>query len=263
MRRRIWLAIWVGLATGCPESSTTDAEGDAAAAAASGQPAAKETPSPSEDPLLARARASIRDGRVPSDVAAELRASKDPAHARAARLLTSFDAEIPEAARRARQADDDAPVADPSLPPVRVPEADGDDDSDDGGGDAVAPTPAPPTPAPPVQSPSPPKPSKPTVSSLAMSKTSGGATLTIKADGGVTVGVANQLASGIVHLVIEGATASPTIASSRPSVAGAKVTRVRKGQGTVQITLDLEPGWTLGKVSKFDGGAKVRLVGPK
>ncbi len=264
MRRWIWLGIWLGVAPGCSGDASSGAD---PGADGKSPPAADTTdePSSADDPLLARARASIRDGRVPADVAAEIRASKDPAHARAARLLAAFDAEIPEAARRARDDDDDAPVADPSLPPVRVPEGDADDsdDGNDDGGDAVPETDTPAAPTPAVAPPPSPKASKPTVSSLAMSKSSGGATLTIKADGGVTVGVANQLASGIVHLVIEGATASPKIASSRPSVAGAKVTQVRKGQGTVQITLDLEPGWTLGKVSKFDGGAKVRLNAPK
>lgn len=248
------MALW---ALGCPTSPTADAPDDPGDPARPGAAVAEAK----TDPLLARARGSIRDGRVARDVAAEIRASKDPAHARAARLLTAFDADIPEAAKQARDEPDEAPVADPSLPPVRVPDEDGD----------TPPPPTPPAAMPPPSSPAatpsptpaaPPKPPKPTVSSLAMNKTTKGATLTIKADGGVTVGVANQLASGIVHLVIEGATASPKIAAARPSVTGAKVTRVRKGQGTVQITLDLEPGWTLGKVSKFAGGAKVRLVAP-
>jgi hypothetical protein len=89
-----------------------------------------------------------------------------------------------------------------------------------------------------------------------------GATLTIAASSSLVVGVANQPASGLVRLMIESAHAGSGVLQSRPKADGAAVTGVRQGQGTVQITVQLEPGWTLGSVQPFSGGAKVHLVAP-
>ncbi|GEM_PF-1894201 len=50
-----------------------------------------------EDDLLARVRASMRDGRVPERARADLEASNDPEHRRAARLLATIDGRLPVA----------------------------------------------------------------------------------------------------------------------------------------------------------------------
>ena len=97
---------------------------------------------------------------------------------------------------------------------------------------------------------------------LTLKATKRGATLTIAAPSSLVVGVANQPASGLVRLVIESAQAGSAVLHARPKTEGAEVTGVRQGQGTVQITIRLEPGWSLGSVQPFSGGAKVHLVAP-
>jgi hypothetical protein len=245
MRR--WLcAVW--LAGGCGEATDTAAAADPSPTVSAG--AAAVLPG---DELLARARASIREGRVAPALVAELEASSEPRHVHAARLLAALSGGRPggEAPRPAEEAD--APDDTPRLRVGEAPEVEPEPDSTPPADPAEATAPSPPAAK---------RPSKIDVSALSLARTSKGATLTIKAPGGVTVGIANQPASGLVHLVIEGASASPKVVSARPSIAGARVTRVRRGEGTVQITLDLEPGWTLGSVRRFAGGAKVNLQAP-
>jgi hypothetical protein len=247
----------LGLSLACGSEATEAATPARAGGAAPGADVVE-----GSDDLLARARASIRDGRVDPELVAELVASDDPAHARAARLLAAFDGELPAI-------DDDAvgdvaagAPGDDDVPRVQVSDATATPPPVDAPSDGAHGSPVAEAPAPSSASAATPKRARKSVSRLAMTKTAKGATLTIHAPGGVTVGMANQLSSGIVHLVIEGASGAPTIERSRPSVAGAKVTRVRRGQGTVQITLELAPGWSLGSVKSFSGGAKVHLKAP-
>jgi hypothetical protein len=219
----------------------------------------------SGDPLLARARASIAGGRVDPEVAAEIRASSDPAHARAARLLAAIAGDVAPTGPAA--AEEPAPVGPPPVvPPAELdPEGEGDAPSDaPAEGTIVAPVAARATPAGDAPSSDTPRPkkSRPELSALSLAATEAGATLTIKAPGGVTVGVANQPSSGIVRLVIEGASATPKVVGARPKITGARVSGVRKGEDTVQITLQLDPGWRLANVKSFSGGARVNLVAP-
>lgn len=212
------------------------------------------------DPLLARAQGSIRDGVIAAGLIGEILASDDPAHARAQRLLGVMampvaDEPEPEPARDG-----------PSLQAPALPTAAGDTPSvpagDGGAGANTSPSPsgATSTPVPSEADDPPPKASaRASVSSLQLRKAKRGATLELRGTGKLVVGTANQLSSGVVHLVIDKAKASGSVASARPSMGGVKVTGVRVGQGTLQITLQLEPGWSLGTIKPFGGGTRVHF----
>ena len=206
------------------------------------------------DPLLADARARIRGGVLPDDIVRALLASDDPAHARARRLL--------QAMHSPGELDDEEPEAEavgvaPIVPP-KISEAGGD----------VSPVPDTPstgpqpsrTPA--VASPTPKASARASLSAMSLSEHARGATLTLKASGGVVVGVANQPSSGIVRLVVESSGAAAQVVSARPRVKGARVTEVRAGTNTVIVTLELDPGWSLGKIERTSAGARVNLRRP-
>lgn len=253
------MAMAMAVACGDDDGSPSDAAPGVAPAAVGGPAASSLVEG---DALLARARASIRDGRVDAELVRDIRGSSDPAHARAARLFAAIAGELPPADESPEP--DGAPLQSPGLvppgaggdDPPPVPE-EGEPDAEAGpkvrqvGDDDGSDVPSPPATR-----------SRREVSALSLSSNDRGATLTIKAPGGVTVGVANQPASGIVRLVIEGASASPKVTGARPKITGARVTGVRKGQDTVQITLQLDPGWRLDGVKSFSGGARVVLLGP-
>jgi hypothetical protein len=93
---------------------------------------------------------------------------------------------------------------------------------------------------------------------LDLRKTRSGATLTVHASSGVRVGVASQPGSGIVRLVVE-AGADAAALSARPRIEGARVTGVRKTGDSVFVTLALDPGWVLGGIDRFSGGARIKL----
>ena len=214
--------------------------------------AAKADASVPGDPLLTRAREGVRGGALPSEVEAELLASTAPEHARARRVLLAM-AEPAEAAESDASAD--AEIA----PPPIVPPA---------SQDTTAPVPAPKTSSGTSSTSSSPRPTPTpsagpsTVGKLALRSNAKGATLTIAGTSSLVVGVANQPSSGIVRLVVEKAKAKASVLSARPNIEGARITGVRQGQGTIQITLKLDPGWSLGSVSPFSGGARVKLRAP-
>jgi len=195
---------------------------------------------PRGDALLDDARRGIRGGVLPEELRAAVLGSADPAHARAKRVLLAMD-ERPEETLDALADDQEATVPPPILPPSE-------------------------TTPPPIGSKTPPE-SPPSrgpaqVGKLALRSSKRGATLTIKAPSSLVVGVVHQPASGIVRLVIESARAGGSVLGARPKLEGAEVTAVRQGQGTVVVTLQLDPGWTLGSVDPFSGGAKVHLRAP-
>lgn len=78
-----------------------------------------------DDPLLARARGQMQDGRVPDAVLAQLLASRDPDHRRAARLLQAVAGETPAAVLSRSSGDvEPSPALDPAaieLPPLPEP----------------------------------------------------------------------------------------------------------------------------------------------
>lgn len=233
------------------------------------------------DPLLRRAREGIREGALPEELRAEVLGSTAPEHARARRVLLAM-AEPPGGADEGDGADgagaregDEGSRPPPILPPAggeAMAEAgasaeggradDGRADGGEraqGGGRAQAGASSKPGGA---ERPSRPARARADVGGLAFKTTKNGATLTIAAPSSLVVGVANQPSSGIVRLVIESAQAGSAVLHARPRTEGAAVTGVRQGQGTVQVTIRLEPGWSLDSVQPFSGGARVHLVAP-
>lgn len=252
--------------------------GDEASPAAADAPSAAPVPAAEDlagDPLLRRAREGIRAGALPPAERAEVLGSAAPEHARARRVLLAMAEPPPgagdergdDASRRSADADGRPPPilppADPGAVPEPVEPAPGDRTGGTGGtGGTESPgrsEGAPKSPA--SERPVRPK-ARADLGGLSLKATSRGATLTIAAPSSLVVGVANQPASGIVRLVIESAQAGSAVLHARPSTEGAAVTGVRQGQGTVQITIRLEPGWSLGSVQPFSGGAKVHLLAP-
>lgn len=218
------------------------------------------------DPLLTRARQQIRGGRLPAAVEAEVLGSTAPVHARARRILAAM----------ARPPGDEVEAA-----PAAVDDEDGDEDEDARRLPSLVPPSESVPPTPTTARGSPGSSSRPTgsrtkpgapvpkaprgevrVGGLALRSSTRGATLTIAAPSSLVVGVVHQRDSGIVRLVIESARAGGSLLSARPRVEGAQVTAVRQGQGTVQVTVRLDPGWTLGSVKPFSGGARVHLRAP-
>ena len=220
------------------------------------------------DPLLLRARQGIREGALPTELEAQVLGSSRPEHARARRVLRAM-AEPPGAGDRGEGSDEGDEGEGRLRPPPILPPAD--------------PSRVPGAPEPAAASATKPerssKGSEPSgrrppssrgsasrgstsLGTLSLRSTSKGATLVIPAPSSLVVGVANQPRSGLVRLVIESAKAGGGVLSARPKTEGAEVTGVRQGQDTVQITLRLDPGWTLGSVQPFSGGAKVHLRAP-
>lgn len=213
---------------------------------------------PSRDPLLARARASLASGRVDPTLMAAVVASDDPAHARARRILQAMqDEEATAEPATATQEDDGGVVGLVPTPLSVVREA------LDKGSPTSTPKPKP-TPT------ATPKPTsdgigkartaaaRPKIRSLALRPSGKGATLTLRATSGVLVGVVNQRRSGLVRLVVD-ASAEPDTLRARPRVRGAAVTAVRRVGQSVFVTLQLDPGWALGRITKTGAGARVEL----
>ncbi len=200
------------------------------------------------DPLLAAAREGIRDGAVPSDSRSQILDSTAPAHARARRVLMAMDepldAEPPD--------DPQATVPPPSIP-VSAETAGAAADRPSSKSNPPSPDPVPSAPA---------TTGNAKLGTVSLRSSKRGATLILGAPSSLVVGVANQPHSGIVRLIIESAKAGGRVLSARPKIDGAAVTAVRQGQGTVQITLQLEPGWRLGSVNSVSRGAKVQLIAP-
>lgn len=243
------------LVAACGAGATSETVPDAkAGGSGSAQPA-----SVAGDPLLARAQGSIRDGVIAAGLIGEIQASDDPAHARAQRLLGVMSMPVADEP-------EPEPASDgPSLQAPALPTAAGDTpsvpDGEGGAGSDASPSPsaAASTPVPSEADDPPPASARASVSSLKLRKAKRGATLELRGTGKLVVGTANQLSSGVVHLVIDKAKASGSVASARPSMGGVKVTGVRVGQGTLQITLQLEPGWSLGTIKPFGGGTRVHF----
>lgn len=244
--RRVSLVL-AGLAVGCgaepevepPPERVADAAPTDVAKAAAG------------DELLRRAREQMREGALPAEVEEAVLGSTEPAHARARRVLLAMQ-EPPPGDDAGEGSEGDAQVPAPLVPPatdVTPPPV----ESEGPASERPSSTSRPP----------PPRRGSSRVGKLSFQSTARGATLTIKGSSKLVVGVANQPSSGIVRVIVEKAEASPTVLSARPTVDGARVTGVRQGRDTLQVTVKLDPGWTLGGVTPFSGGAKVNLVAPR
>lgn len=240
------MGLWVCLACGQGEEpgSPVQQRVDAPAPAA---------PAGDGDPLLAEARASIADGKIAAHLVQALLESDAPAHRRARRILSAMqqmdDPGVLE------DAGGTVPIVPPPIPtesgtPARVP-----------GTMAPARTDAEAS----VSRPSPRSKrgaGRASLTRIGLRETRAGATLTLRATGGVVVGVANQHQSGIVRLIVEATGASAKVLDARPSVAGARVTSIRRGSNSIFLTLALDPGWSLGTIRRFSGGARIHLRRP-
>lgn len=204
--------------------------------------------------LLARARASLRDGTLDPAMRAALAASPLPRDRHAARMLAALDAPAPVEEPPPPPAPGefgDAPrikmgTAPPEAPARAKPRAPASAPSRP----AVAKTAAPPPAAPRAR-----------LEKLAMSSTKKGASLSLRGSGGLVVGVASQPSSGIVRLVMD-AEASTGALKSRPKISGARVTGIRRTGKTVFVTLALDPGWSLRGIVRTRAGARVDLNRP-
>lgn len=269
-----------GLLAGCggDDARTSDAaaaDGESKGSARSEQGGAGED---GGDPLLRRAREGIREGALPQELRAEVLGSSAPEHARARRVLLAM-AEPPSSGGEGGGGEADGAEEDAgSRPPPILPPAGGEAAAEagmpEGRAEEAGQLGRPPSREAKLpegraeeagqfgRPPSRPPKARADVGGLAFKTTKRGATLTIAAPSSLVVGVANQPSSGIVRLVIEAAQAGSAVLHARPSTEGAAVTGVRQGQGTVQITIRLEPGWSLDSVQPFSGGAKVHLLAP-
>ncbi len=248
---RGWIVGLMSWAVACGDEPVVASD---SGAAESRSEAPADVEAPPGDPLLVRARQGITQGHLDPGVEAELTGSTAPAHARARRILLAM-AQPPVMGDAPPE-----PSADASLrpPPIvaqddTVPSVAAGNPRPSTSGTGTKPKPSTSTPKPRVSA---------QVRRLSMKSTSRGATLTIAAPSSLVVGVANQPSSGIVRLVIEKAQAGSSVLTTRPKMVGAAVTAVRQGKDTVQITLRLDPGWRLGSVKPFSGGAKVHLLAP-
>jgi hypothetical protein len=204
------------------------------------------------DPLLARARQSIKDGTIDPAIVEQILASEDPAHARARRLLRAMAREAGGGEGKAADA--------AGRPRLEVPEA--------GAGDGIAASPidgststaetetVEATDDPPVRR------HRAVLRRISLRERKGGMTLTLHASEGVLVGTAHQRQSGTLRLVVESVGAEPRLLRSRPSRGQVEVTDIRRGQDTVIITVRVPPGWRVGKTRRFNGGARIDLVAP-
>ncbi len=198
--------------------------------------------------LLARARASLRNGEVDPALAASVATSVDPKHRRAAALLAAIEApaDVATPPSTAQEELDDAPKIKLSTAPPPVEAA----PTQPAVRGASAPAPPRPAPAARVQ-----------LEHVGLAKTKQGASLSLRGSGGLVVGVASQPASGIVRLVVE-ADASTAALRSRPRVEGARITGIRRTGKSVFVTLALDPGWSLRGIVRTRGGARVDLRRP-
>jgi len=219
---------------------------------ASTDDAAREDDASGGDPLLARARQSIKGGAIDPAIVQQLLASEDPAHARARRLLRAM-------AREAGGGEDE--TADASgRPSLEVPE--------EGAGEGLAASPIDGSTAAAGtetgDAPDEAQPQRPraVLRRISLRDSKGGMTLTLHASGGVLVGTAHQRQSGTLRLVVESVGAEPRLLRSRPSRGQVEVTDIRRGQDTVIITVRVPPGWRVGRTRRFSGGARIDLVAP-
>ena len=235
--------------------------------AAAPQPAAAPTDLPAAgDPLLARARAALRDGELPADLRDELLASDDPAHARARRVLGALDGDPADAGGSGGSSPQPAASADlgAAAPRIAAPEPEAASASvrsspragassgrgaSDGAGSPARPPGA--------------TRGRPSLRRMSLREVRAGkVVLTVGGSGGVAVGLVNMPESGLVRLVFEASGASPRVLGMRGRAGGVRVQSVRRVSQSVFVTLALDPGWSVATMTRVPSGARVVLQGP-
>jgi hypothetical protein len=234
---------------------------------------AEAAPRPAGDELLLEARYSIVGGSVDPDLQGKILASDASSHVRARRILAAMERES------SGQPDPDAkPEPEPPRPGVAIP--------------ASGQVPKIKAPAPGIE------PTEVKTSGAASKKGSGsgsssssssGAASTASASGSaapslsvltrlslrgsseqvvlrlnaadrVVMGMAEQPQSGLLRLVVESAGALPGFLQARPEVHGIKVVDVRRGDDTVQISIQMQEGWRAQGPRSGAGGASLTFV---
>ncbi len=231
------------------------------------------------DPLLLEARASLVGGRLSEAARLQLLESGDARHERARRLLAHMEGQesakapaMPASAAR-RPATTPSLVAPPSgstavasasapvvsssssnaaprpNPPIKVSSS----------APATAATPVPTASAAPSTSSSP---HRATMRSMSLRAGRQGTDLTLTAGHGLMVGIVKEPSRNTVRLLVDKASALPNVLSARPKAKGVRVTGIRRGMDTVQINLQLDPGWTVGRSRRTAGGATISFRPP-
>lgn len=234
------------------------APGDAPPPAAVAAPQLE--PGPTEGDLLAQARASIREGEIDPELLAALGRSADPQHKHAHRLLV---AQTPTVAHKS-QAEPPKPTAQTSAVEVTAP----------------APAPQPSTPAQPhaeadqanpgtqAEAGAPTRADTPisVLTSMKLERIGSVVALTFHGSDTVDVGIVAQGDTDkkaaknkpkTRRFVVEAAGAIPTFLQARPTLEGVAVKDVRRGDKTVQIEVQLDPGWKVSVRSKLDNGFRI------
>lgn len=205
--------------------------------------------------MLARARDSMRGGKLDPELEREILESGAPEHARARRLLRHMANEgRPKGAagseeptrKKPASSGSDAPAS-PTISVVAPPK--------DSAPNSASTANSGPKPDAGTQAPA--------LAMLTRLRLSGGndkVTLKLNAADRVVMGIAEQPQSGLVRLVVESAGALPAFLQARPQLAGVKVVDVRRGEDTVQISVELTPGWKARGPRSGASGASVEFV---
>jgi hypothetical protein len=192
----------------------------------------------------------MSNGRLPPSIEAEIAASRDPEHARAQLLLAAIRAPV-----EPDEEDEDEGAGAKILAPPKAGEA---APPADGAVPSVAESTAPSVA--PEEVPAAAKPKLAVVTRMSVEKKGIADVLVFHASSGLDVGIARQ-PSGVVRLVVKSSGALPPVLSARPKVNGFVVEDVKRGDGTLQVTVRPKAGF-IATVRSFAGGAKVRFEPP-
>lgn len=222
------------------------------------------------DELLVQARHSLVAGSVDPKLYAQILASDAPAHSRARRILLAMEREASGQLEPESTTDIEPPkpgVAIPAsgkVPSIRPPapgieptqvkmkpkKGASSDRSGSAGSKSSASAPTAATGAPVIS----------VLTRLTLKGSAKEVTLRLNAADRVVMGMAEQPQSGIIRLVVESAGALPGFLQARPEAHGVKVVDVRRGDDTVQISIEMDPGWRAQGPRSGVGGASLTFV---
>ena len=88
----------------------------------------------------------------------------------------------------------------------------------------------------------------------------GGASLELRASSRPRVSLVSQAGRGRAIYMVANAGALPAVRQARPEVGGVRVVQVRRGDSTVQITVEMDEGLAAREPTVTDGGATIRFA---
>lgn len=265
-RRRIPV---FALSLGCAGAAGWSMAKDGDAEAAAPEPAAaqiEEAAQPDDEraqrddeqgDLLEQAQASIRDGEVDPELIAALGRSDDPRHKHAHRLLVAQTPTVAQKSEpKAKQDKPHKPAVEVTAPtPQPQPAAQ----------PATQATTAEPADAPDDQTQAT-EPEAPISVLTSMKLERIGSVVALSLYGSETpdVGIVAQgdtdkktKGPKTRRFVVEAAGAIPTFLQARPELEGVRVRDVRRGDKTIQLEVQLDPGWKVSVRSKLDNGFRI------